>query len=156
MMQCIFLKLVSEYDSMINGITNNAVIVGTIEMILNGQDARLIINSGNVNGILEAIELVIRRHPEWSNTPVNIVMFSDGSVTVSVKLGLRTLTFTLVNINNVKYNTRQYSVILNRVRLMQDLSLVDVIKAFKSIVMLNDEAKAIIADLLNSSLNSPY
>ncbi len=156
MMQCIFLKLVSEYDSMINGITNNAVIVGTIEMILNGQDARLIINSGNVNGILEAIELVIRRHPEWSNTPVNIVMFSDGSVTVSVKLGLRTLTFTLVNINNVKYNTRQYSVILNRVRLMQDLSLVDVIKAFKSIVTLNDEAKAIIADLLNSSLNSPY
>jgi len=150
------LKLVSEYDSMINGITNNAVIVGTIEMILNGQDARLIINSGNVNGILEAIELVIRRHPEWSNTPVNIVMFSDGSVTVSVKLGLRTLTFTLVNINNVKYNTRQYSVILNRVRLMQDLSLVDVIKAFKSIVTLNDEAKAIIADLLNSSLNSPY
>ncbi|WP_291999727.1 hypothetical protein [Caldivirga sp.] len=141
---------------MINGITNNAVIVGTIEMILNGQDARLIINSGNVNGILEAIELVIRRHPEWSNTPVNIVMFSDGSVTVSVKLGLRTLTFTLVNINNVKYNTRQYSVILNRVRLMQDLSLVDVIKAFKSIVTLNDEAKAIIADLLNSSLNSPY
>ena len=149
-------KLVSEYDSMINGITNNAVIVGTIEMILSGQDARLIINSGNVNGILEAIELVIRRHPEWSNTPVNIVMFSDGSVTVSVKLGLRTLTFTLVNINNVKYNTRQYSVILNRVRLMQDLSLVDVIKAFKSIVTLNDEAKAIIADLLNSSLNSPY
>ena len=150
------LKLVSEYDSMINGITNNAVIVGTIEMILNGQDARLIINSGNVNGILEAIELVIRRHPEWSNTPVNIVMFSDGSVTVSVKLGLRTLTFTLVNINNVKYNTRQYSIILNRVRLMQDLSLIDVIKALKSIVTLNDEAKAIIADLLNSSLNSPY
>ena len=78
---------------MVNDVINNAVIVGTIEMILSGQDANLVINSSNINDVLKVMEL---------------------------------------------------------------LRLIDVIKVSEGMVMLNNDVKAIIANLLNNSLNTPY
>lgn len=141
---------------MVNDIVDNAVIVGTIEMILNGQDAKLTINSSNINGILKAIKLTLQKHPEWCDTPINITIFNDNSVTVSVKLGLRTLVIALTSPSGVNYDAYQYSVILNQMKLMQDLRLIDVVKALEAMVMLSNDAKAIIASILNNSLNTPY
>ncbi|WP_291766457.1 hypothetical protein [Caldivirga sp. UBA161] len=141
---------------MVNDIVNNAVIVGTIEMILSGQDAKLVINSSNIDNILKVMELVLQRHPGWSNAPVNVTIFNDDSVAVSVKLGLRTLVFALISPSRVNYDMQQYSIILNQVKLMQDLRLIDIVKAFEGMVMLNNDAKVIIANLLNNSLNTSY
>ncbi|ABW02803.1 hypothetical protein [Caldivirga maquilingensis] len=140
---------------MVDNIVNNAVIVGTVEMILSGQYAKLAINDGNVDGVLRVMELVLQRHPGWGDAPMNVTIFNDGSVTVSAKLGLRTLVFTLVSPSRVS-GMRYYSVIYNQMRLMQDLRLIDAVKVLKDVVMHSNDAKAVIADLLNNSLNAPY